>query len=192
MLWGDDEDMIKDEDIIAKYGNAKLNEDGYYIITSRKKGYSHKFLHRLIWEDWYGKPVPDGYVIHHLNGDKTDNRIQNLQCVERSKHIAFHNKSRCGENSSMFGKHHSEETKRKISKSKKGKSLSKKGRLNMSKSRNTTGYYHVYKENNNQYAQGFLWRYQYYENGKNRTIARVNLKDLEKEVKNRGLEWRVL
>ena len=190
MLWGDDEDMIKDEDIIAKYGNAKLNEDGYYIITSRKKGYSHKFLHKLIWEDWYGKPVPDGYVIHHLNGDKTDNRIQNLQCVERSKHIAFHNKSRCGENSSMFGKHHSEETKRKISKSKKGKSLSKKGRLNMSKSRNTTGYYHVYKENNNQYAQGFLWRYKYYDkNNRLKSICATDLEKLEKKVKEKGFDW---
>ena len=29
--------MIKGEDIITKYGNAKLNGDGYYIITSRKK-----------------------------------------------------------------------------------------------------------------------------------------------------------
>lgn len=27
MLWGDDEDMIKGEDIITEYGNAKLNED---------------------------------------------------------------------------------------------------------------------------------------------------------------------
>ena len=25
MLWGDDEDMIEGEDIITKYGNAKLN-----------------------------------------------------------------------------------------------------------------------------------------------------------------------
>ena len=190
MLWGDDEDMIKGEDIITKYGNAKLNEDGYYIITSRKKGYSHKFLHRLIWEDWYGKSVPDGYVIHHLNGDKTDNRIQNLQCVERSKHIAFHNKARCGENSSMFGKHHSEETKRKISKSKKGKSLSKEGRLNMSKSRNTTGYYHVYKENNNQYAQGFLWRYKYHDkNNRLKSICATDLEKLEKKVKEKGFDW---
>ena len=182
--------MIKGEDIITKYGNAKLNEDGYYIITSRKKGYSHKFLHRLIWEDWYGKSVPDGYVIHHLNGDKTDNRIQNLQCVERSKHIAFHNKSRCGENSSMFGKHHSEETKRKISKSKKGKSLSKEGRLNMSKSRNTTGYYHVYKENNNQYAQGFLWRYKYHDkNNRLKSICATDLEKLEKKVKEKGFDW---
>lgn len=42
MLWGDDEDMIKGGDIITEYGNAKLNEDGYHIITSRKKGYSHR------------------------------------------------------------------------------------------------------------------------------------------------------
>ena len=90
----------------------------------------------------------------------------------------------------MFGKHHSEETKRKISKSKKGKSLSKEGRLNMSKSRNTTGYYHVYKENNNQYAQGFLWRYKYHDkNNRLKSICATDLEKLEKKVKEKGFDW---
>ena len=50
-------------------------------------------MHRLVWEDWYGKPVPNGCEIHHLNGDKLDNRIQNLQCVTKKNHRKYHRNS---------------------------------------------------------------------------------------------------
>lgn len=35
-------------------------------------------LHRLIWEEAYG-PIPDGMWIDHINGDKHDNRLDNLR-----------------------------------------------------------------------------------------------------------------
>lgn len=96
--------MKENDVLITKFGRAKINKRGYYIITSSKEGNNAKQLHRLIWEDWYGKPVPDGYDIHHINGDRCDNRIQNLQCVEHSLHASFHQQNI------------SEETKQKISK----------------------------------------------------------------------------
>ena len=52
--------------------------------------------------------------------------------------------------------------------------------------------FNLFKEKAKGMNQGFIWRYQYYEDGKVKKIGRANLKDLEKEVKNRGLEWRVL
>ena len=53
--------------IKTKFGNAKLGTNGYYQITSTKEDNNKKFLHRLVWEDWYGKPIPSNCVIHHLN-----------------------------------------------------------------------------------------------------------------------------
>lgn len=122
------------EMIYTKFGKLILNPNGYYQISSSKEGNFHKLLHRLVWEDWYGKLVPKGYDIHHINGDKTDNRIQNLQCVEHRTHMRFHNKNRTnseetrrkiseansGENHPMYGKNHTIESKKKMSKSHKG------------------------------------------------------------------------
>lgn len=84
------------EQVVTKFGNAKIDKNGYYRITSGKEGNNGKFLHRLIWEDYYGKPFPDGYDIHHINMVKTDNRIQNLQCVEHSLHVRFHKQNTTG------------------------------------------------------------------------------------------------
>lgn len=41
--------------------------------------------HRLVWEQAHG-PIPDGWVVHHLNGDKADNRIENLFAVSQEGH----------------------------------------------------------------------------------------------------------
>lgn len=89
------------ETLHTKFGNAKLYSDGYYMITSGKEGNHCKKLHRLIWEDFYGCKVPEGYIIHHKNGNKTDNCILNLQLMRKGKHNSLHV---CGENHPRYGK----------------------------------------------------------------------------------------
>ena len=76
------------------FGYCSINPNGYYRVTSNKEGNHGRFLHNLIWENHYGKPVPEGYNIHHINGNKIDNRIQNLQCVKHEKHTSFHHKGK--------------------------------------------------------------------------------------------------
>lgn len=46
-----------------------------------------------MWETFVGT-IPKGYEIHHINGNKQDNRLENLQCLTREEHRELHNRIR--------------------------------------------------------------------------------------------------
>lgn len=56
---------------------------GYYRLTNSRK--KHISLHRYVYEKEKGA-IPDGYDIHHLDEDKTNNCINNLECLPKSEH----------------------------------------------------------------------------------------------------------
>lgn len=73
----------------TKFGNAYHRNDGYYQITNG----THKgqLLHRLIYEDTYG-PIPKGFQIHHIDGNKENNNPTNLMILTKSHHHKLHMK----------------------------------------------------------------------------------------------------
>ena len=185
---------MNDKILHTKFGNAKIQNGGYYVITSGKEGNSGKTLHRLIWEDFYGCEVPEGYVIHHQDFNKLNNCILNLQLMRKKDHISLH---KTGKNNHNYGKYLSEETKQKISENHarywKGKTRSEETKQKMSEARNTSGYYHVSKRKNKTCKQGWCWVYRYYdENGKRKSISSIDIKKLEAKVKAKGLPWMCL
>lgn len=46
-----------------------------------------KQLHRAIWEDANG-PIPDGFEVHHKDGNPLNNSVDNLEALPRSRHKA--------------------------------------------------------------------------------------------------------
>jgi hypothetical protein len=56
-------------------------------------GRHYVYEHILIWEA-LGGPLPEGYGIHHRNGDKQDNRFENLEAMSRPEHATLHHELR--------------------------------------------------------------------------------------------------
>lgn len=56
-------------------------KDGYQIVTIRGKSY---LVHRIVWYLANG-PIPEGLVIDHIDGDPSNNRIENLRLATRSQ-----------------------------------------------------------------------------------------------------------
>ena len=53
------------------------------------RGRRQVFEHRLVWERANG-PIPFGWEVHHKNGDRLDNRLENLELATRIKHKRIH------------------------------------------------------------------------------------------------------
>ena len=47
-------------------------------------------IHRRIWERHWGQKIPKGYDIHHIDGNHSNNDVDNLLCVTRLEHAYIH------------------------------------------------------------------------------------------------------
>jgi hypothetical protein len=83
--------------------NRKPKICGEHIVRNgyhARKILSHPFadrqgyvrLHRVVMEMKIGRYLQPYEVVHHINGDKTDNRIENLLlCANETEHQKYHN-----------------------------------------------------------------------------------------------------
>lgn len=68
-------------------GGRHLDSKGYVRIWVEGKGRISE--HRHVWEEAHG-PIPDGYVVHHVDGNPLNNHLSNLQLVTRAEHQQIH------------------------------------------------------------------------------------------------------
>lgn len=73
-------------------GGVEIN-DGYRLVMKKDHPNAHKGKvreHRLILEEHLGRELEPGEIVHHINEDRLDNRIENLQLVSRAEHMMIH------------------------------------------------------------------------------------------------------
>lgn len=62
----------------------RIDARGYVRVGS-------EYEHRLVAEQTLGRRLRRDEVVHHINGDKQDNRPVNLRVMKRGAHVALHN-----------------------------------------------------------------------------------------------------
>lgn len=78
----------------AYFDGKKFRKDqktGYFLATRPTYNGKRERLHVYVWRKYNG-PVPDGFHIHHVDGNKDNNEPENLACVVVSEHTAYHSR----------------------------------------------------------------------------------------------------
>jgi HNH endonuclease len=83
---------------------GKSSNNGYIVVycpEHHRARNSYVFEHILVMENhlgrklnFYGIGHSDNEVVHHINGDRTDNKIENLSVMRHVDHMAEHSKER--------------------------------------------------------------------------------------------------
>ena len=68
-----------------------LRKNGYLVFNLQcpsvtDKGYFNTSVHQMVAECYIG-PCPDGYEVDHIDGNKTNNHISNLQYLTKEENL---------------------------------------------------------------------------------------------------------
>lgn len=106
-LTGDLNASFKGQEILSEFGYILVYAPGHPFPHDKSVKGSRVFKHRLVIEENSDKFDPKYFIeingnkylkpeyhVHHINENKTDNRLENLQVVTKNEHTSIHNKEK--------------------------------------------------------------------------------------------------
>lgn len=73
-------------------GGRFIRSDGYVLIyVSEKAGMGDPYIleHRLVMEKHLGRKLKKGEIVHHIDGNRQNNKIENLELKDLKTHSAM-------------------------------------------------------------------------------------------------------
>lgn len=56
----------------------------------RLKRFKYAYEHIVVMTEYLGRPLREGEEVHHRNGNREDNRLENLELTTKSEHQRYH------------------------------------------------------------------------------------------------------
>ncbi len=83
-------DWVKKNGSPAFKGGIGITNDGYVWVRVDGRFQNQVKLHRYLMEVKLGRRLKSNEIVHHINEDKFDNRIENLEILSISEHNRKH------------------------------------------------------------------------------------------------------
>lgn len=74
-------------DTIQTFGGVRFYSCGKYFQHAGKR------LHKAVWE-YHNGAIPKGFHVHHIDGNRSNNQIENLALLSAHNHLSMHSLAR--------------------------------------------------------------------------------------------------
>lgn len=74
-------------------GSTRIDKADGYVLVKVAEPRTWRHRHSIVWEQHHGK-VPKGHIIRHIDGDPTNDDIENLICIPRGANARINHRNK--------------------------------------------------------------------------------------------------